>query len=227
MKPHLCTSIGTASISELARLLPRAFREGSDLVEVRLDYLQDFNLELLSSTLKGSLDRCILTFRSKSEGGVSNISEQKRLLLIEDLASCRPAYLDIELETLQSNRNLTSRLLKEASLIVSWHDTAGTPSRTVLRRIARRCFDYGGVTKIVTKAEGMSDNFVVMALYEVLPKGKLIAFCMGEAGLLSRIAAPWLGSPFTYASPDKATTAQGQIPIKVMRKFYDLVKPSA
>ncbi|HMK65556.1 MAG TPA: type I 3-dehydroquinate dehydratase, partial [Thermodesulfobacteriota bacterium] len=52
----------------------------------------------------------------------------------------------------------------------------------------------------------------------------LIAFCMGEKGKVSRLMAPLLGSPWTYASPaaDQAT-APGQMTIREMKKLYRVI----
>jgi 3-dehydroquinate dehydratase type I len=62
-----------------------------------------------------------------------------------------------------------------------------------------------------------------MALYE---KNKnIIAFCMGQIGTITRIAAPLLGADFTYAALEsKLATAPGQLIVDEMKDIYKMMK---
>lgn len=78
------------------------------------------------------------------------------------------------------------------------------------------------LVKIATMANCKEDSSRMLSLYS---KHKdIIAFCMGEAGMITRITAPFLGAEFTFASLDDASvTAPGQLSLDKMEKIYDIL----
>jgi 3-dehydroquinate dehydratase-1 len=96
-------------------------------------------------------------------------------------------------------------------IIVSYHNFLETPPNEFLEKVYEEASNYGKVVKIVTAARNLDDNFRVLALYQKVKTGKLLAFCMGNLGVVSRILCPLMGSPFTYASLRRGQTAPGQI----------------
>jgi len=83
------------------------------------------------------------------------------------------------------------------------------------------------VVKIVTLANRASDNLRILEiLSQARDEGQaIIAFCMGEQGRLSRVAAPLLGSCISYASlEDGAATAPGQLTAAEMRTVLQILK---
>ena len=78
------------------------------------------------------------------------------------------------------------------------------------------------VVKMVTLAKTPLDNLRTLALIPEARKGgvKLITFCMGPLGRLSRVASVLLGGYLTFAAlePGEASAA-GQIPIREMKKM--------
>ena len=54
---------------------------------------------------------------------------------------------------------------------------------------------------------------------------KIIAFCMGEQGKISRVMAPLLGSYLTYASLNKGEeSAPGQLTVKEIKEVFRILK---
>ena len=226
IKLNLCTSIRVEQLSDLPKLLSMAFDEGSNYVEIRVDYLVQPDLSSLFDILKDNIDQCVLTYRSPLEGGAKKIDEKNRISLIKELASFESAYLDVELFALESNPDILSHLSSKTQLIASWHNFNSTPKTPNLFDILEKSLSHGGISKIISNAQDYSDNITILSLYEKAPKGKLIAFCMGCKGILSRVSAPLLGSPFTYSSLGDLSTASGQIPVNVMRRFYEIIEPN-
>jgi 3-dehydroquinate dehydratase type I len=80
--------------------------------------------------------------------------------------------------------------------------------------------------KIVTYARSAEDN---LRLLRIIPRSlaggqRIIAFCMGPHGRVSRILAPLLGSLITYASLRRgAESAPGQWTVEEMRKMTALL----
>ena len=84
-----------------------------------------------------------------------------------------------------------------------------------------RMKSYSYYVKIVTTAQDIQDALRVLNLYRSTGKLHLIAFAMGDAGIISRIFCTTMGTaPFTYASLDEAI-APGQLTVSQMREIYD------
>jgi 3-dehydroquinate dehydratase-1 len=73
-------------------------------------------------------------------------------------------------------------------------------------------------------ANTLEDTLRVLNLYETGDKSvNLVAFCMGEIGLVSRVlCALQSNCPFTYATLDRPV-APGQFTIEQMKKFHHMI----
>jgi 3-dehydroquinate dehydratase type I len=79
------------------------------------------------------------------------------------------------------------------------------------------------VLKIVTFARSWEDNLRILSLIPLAKtrRKKMVAFCMGEKGKMSRIFAPCLGAPWTYASLRRErSSAPGQLTVTEMRELW-------
>ena len=60
------------------------------------------------------------------------------------------------------------------------------------------------VCKIVTTAKKIEDNLAVLNFVSAMSsKAKLVCFCMGEQGKVSRLLSPMFGAFFTFASLER------------------------
>jgi len=224
MRAKLCLSLGSKTLRGLEEKVGGCGDHQPDLVEVRIDYLERFDLETLDRILKPYRDRLILTCRPPREGGDFRGSEEERVKTLESLLDLRPGMVDIEIKTLEENPHLASRARSlGVKVIASWHSFDGTPPRETLLERVEEGFKWGDMVKIVTMAQGIEDNLEVLELYRGVEEGRLIAFCMGWEGLISRILSLQLGAPFTYVSLPSEATAPGQISIDVMRRILDVL----
>ncbi len=81
----------------------------------------------------------------------------------------------------------------------------------------------GDVLKIITYAQDLNDNLVLFRLLTRAQRDdvKLIAFCMGEKGEVSRILSPMMGGFLTFGSLDRGKeSAPGQIPATTLKQVY-------
>ena len=220
----ICVSVMGREISEIERKAERVLRLGGDLVELRLDFLKSLKLEELRRLVSKFAERAIVTLRPSWEGGGYRGSEEERIRIVEEIASEKPAYVDLELMT-RDLEKVSRRLRKHTRLIVSFHDFSETPSEEALATRAQRCLSYGNLGKIVTMSSSFSDNLKILGLYgrKDLPSGKLIAFAMGEKGVVSRILSPLLGSPIAYACLPGEEVAPGQLTLHELREILRLV----
>ena len=220
---RICTSISAGSLSDLEEKASLAFSLGSDLVELRMDRLTKRTPPReLEAKLAAYAERAVITVRSAGEGGGFRGSEAQRLELISRLAELRPAYLDIELATAKANKKWMKSLPRDVERSVSWHDFQRTPGLRTLRAKCAEELDHGSLAKVVTTATSAEDNLATLALCADRP-GKVISFCMGALGTVSRVVSMRVGAPLAYASIPNAEVAPGQLSISTMRRLRSMV----
>jgi len=208
---RVCTTISARTPAEMAEKAASAFALGSDIVELRIDLLRRPGPGV-AGALAHLARRSVMTVRRKDEGGGFSGAERERLALISKLSGLSPSYIDVELSTAEENPDWYAGLCRGSQRIVSWHDFEGTPAFSVLERARDRAASLGEVAKIVTSAKSADDNLKVLRLYEDDP-GRLVAFCMGTLGTVSRLLGLRLGSPIIYASLPNEPVAAGQPPL--------------
>lgn len=224
MMGKICTSIPARDGKNLVRDIARAFDESSDMVEVRFDYSSRDTINDLLYVVMDDRDRMVFTCRSKDEGGMFEESESDRIMILKRLAAFRPMLLDVEYKTVEQDEELYEHLKAlNCDLLISYHDFNHTPSRDELAGIMYGMLKYSSNVKIVTMAESIDDNEIILSLYDVI-KGdaRLVAFCMGEHGLASRVLCTLLGAPFTYAALDEPL-APSQLTLRQMRSIYRIL----
>jgi 3-dehydroquinate dehydratase-1 len=129
--------------------------------------------------------------------------------------------VDVETESDEYFRNIIANQaeLIDCKRIISYHNFEATPSLSEMCRIVDVCKKQGAdVVKLVTTALSKSDSARVLSLYDIYPDASLVAFAMGEAGLITRLACIFLGAPYTYAAvSDDKPLASGQISAERIR----------
>ncbi len=225
----ICVPIMASSTEEGLELMERAFAE-ADLVEIRADAFEEIDLERLTAAAVGPL---LVTNRSHHEGGCFRGSEEEGMRLIFDAVDLGVDYVDCEIRTAPPLLGALAKRISErggkTKAIFSFHCFENTPPEVRLRRMVNEAFDLGcDVAKIVTTATSMEDNlrmfnFIHWAVERHRP---IIAFCMGELGKVSRLAAPLFGSLLTFASLEEGReTASGQIAVREMKRALELIMP--
>ena len=201
----ICVSIGSISFPELAKLL-----RSEEFVEIRLDQ-NDFSDDELRSIFS-TLTKTIATCRP------GKFKEEERIKKLKLCVESGASFIDIELETMDDSFKEISILAKvqNCNLIISHHNYEETPPISELKKIFRSSQDMGAdIVKIACKVTTEKDNAILLSLYHCLEDtdtSQLILIGMGEKGKITRVAAPLLGAPFTYASYEAGKeTAQGQI----------------
>jgi 3-dehydroquinate dehydratase-1 len=221
MRPKICTSVFDEDGNELVKKVREAIVLNSDFVEIRIDYLRDY--EPIDELIEFS-DKLVLTCRSKEEGGVFKDNEEVRKRIIVNWVSrIKPSFVDIELSSLREDNELLKKLKGyKTTVIASWHDFKVIPGIDLLERIANYALKVANIAKIVVMAKNFEDNLSILSLYKRVERGRLISFCMGEQGRISRILSGFL-APFTYASLPKLSAAPGQIDILTLREIYNAI----
>lgn len=191
-----------------------------ELSEIRID-LTGFNKKQVEK-LFSSGKKLIATCRP------GKINEKERLEILMTAIVAGATYVDVEYETDFGFKKeiITAARKKNCSVIISYHNFESTPTHGQLKIIVDQAFDSGAdVAKIACMVNKPEDNASLLSVYE--PGKRIVSIGMGELGKISRIAAPFLGAEFTFASAtDEFATAPGQISYHKLRTVIELLKNS-
>jgi 3-dehydroquinate dehydratase I len=221
---RICVSIAAYDLEQLKRQINQAFNYGADYVEIRFDYLDLSDMDQAMSIANMINKKAVYTLRAPDEGGQFKGNNSERIAWLKKLSASKPMLLDVELHTIKYNTYLADYLKEQnISLLISWHDFEKTPSDVELTKVLYEMRTYSQNVKIVTTAQTTVDSLRLLDLYENALGLNLIAFAMGDAGVISRVLCVIIGNaPFTYVSLEKAISP-GQLTIKQMRKLYDRI----
>ncbi|UCC20747.1 MAG: type I 3-dehydroquinate dehydratase [Promethearchaeota archaeon] len=250
MKLNLCIPIPIrfTNINKVKSIIDKAIKSKPNLIELRFDYItdiQNFSIDFLKELLKIIRPHAavIFTLRDSSEGGHLKINPKERSKILKILINSTPDYLDIEMNTDISilEEIITLAFQNEIKIIFSYHDFEKTlgfdDSIRLIRNFNERLFRELGldskklkenIFKLIFTAQNFEDNLIALRLCKDLSKSnqKIISFCMGSLGLLSRIMCVLAGSFLTYTFLDEET-ASGQINIKEMQEIYNVTQNSS
>lgn len=225
MNVKICASVIAKTPKELGIMVKKAEEADTDLIEIRMDYLnKGYDIRDIRTLTSIPI---IATNRSPEEGGFFKETEERRVNLLLDAASSGFDFVDLELRT----RNIET-IIKEvrktnAKLIISNHNLFSTPSLSNIRKVFQEELNMGAdVCKIVTKARKAEDNLTCLQIVNEASKVKdILCFCMGKLGIPSRLLSPFFGGLFTYASIEHGMeAAPGQLTITDTRRFYEMIK---
>lgn len=218
---RICAVITEPTARE-ARLAMRRAASFAQMIELRLDYLTDFDFTDPAS-LRRLLDEkplpVIITCRAASEGGKRQIDDSTRLPLLVEGARLYADYCDIEASSYEQAARLSPDLTR---LIVSYHNFEETPDdlEAVYDSILRM---PAAVYKIATLARKITDS---LALFRLLERARtegreLIAVAMGYPGLITRVLGPARGSFLTYCAVSRGReSAAGQTSCEALDQLF-------
>ena len=215
MKPKICVSLLPKDLDEAKNLIEKAEEREADLIEIRLDYL-DPSINLNELSKKGSTPKIAAI--------LSNQDEKQKILL--KAAKNGFEYVDIALGSINQENIIKKVKTLNCKPIVSFHDFTGPKSIFDLEKILKQEISIGAeVCKIVPTAKKIQDNLEILNFVSKNASNvKLVCFCMGQLGRISRVLSPLYGSFFTFASLKPGLeTANGQLSIQELRELYKLL----
>jgi 3-dehydroquinate dehydratase type I len=218
---RICVSILPKTVPEALRLIEKAEVAHTDFIEVRIDRLEDClenHRGLADLAAHGKTPKIATDKSSRTE------TEQREMLL--SAAKSGFEYVDAELSTPQLKDLVKELKALGAKPIVSFHKFDGSLNVSELNSVLEREISSGAeVCKIVTTAKQMEDNLTTLNFISAASrKTKLVCFCMGELGKVSRLLSPLFGGFFTFASLELGKeTAVGQMTIQEMKAAYEIL----
>lgn len=214
-----CIPIMAQNTEEALDKIVRAGPHG-DVLEIRLDVMESFDLHRI---IRSSPKPILVTYRSRREGGGGRADADAQACFLMEGVREGADFVDVELSLPQKYREKILDGRGKTRIVLSAHNPAGTPSAQELEATFRDCMGAGAdVVKIVTMAKGWADNLRVLGL---IPRAqdlgvKIIAFCMGPTGRISRVLSHLMGGHLTFTSLERGQeSASGQIPIFEMKEI--------
>ncbi len=209
----ICVSIAARSINAAIEAA-RKEESKADVIEIRLDSIGEYDISPFMKEIHRPL---LFTNRPVWEGGFFEGSEETRITPLIQAVEAGASFVDIEIKTDEEKiQRLCHKARSSATkIIASWHDFDKTPPRQELLEILDKQQKSGvHIGKMVTFAHNFTDVLRVLQLQETAHENNfpLCAFCMGQAGMISRLATLALGGFMTYAAPDSGVaTAPDQM----------------
>jgi 3-dehydroquinate dehydratase/shikimate dehydrogenase len=194
--------------------------QGVEMVELRLDYIR--RPVDMTRLLENRPAKIIATCRRPEEGGRWMRSEDDRLVLLRTAIANGVDYVDLEHDVA-----LKIPRYGKSKRIISYHNFQETPRDLdkIFEKLKKLDAD---VIKIVTLANNPIDNMRILRLVRDAD-APIVAFCMGDMGLMSRVLCGKFGSRWTYASVDSdRQIAPGQLGYRELHEtyHYDSINPS-
>jgi 3-dehydroquinate dehydratase type I len=222
--PRICVSILPKDMSEALSLIEKAETAQANLVEVRLDRLEESrNLKDLVKSTKLPL---IATNKLQAEKGFFAGNEKERQQTLLKAAKVGFKHVDVDLNSTKHQETIKALKQLGVKVITSYHKFDGPLSVSAMEKVLTQELASGAdICKIVTTAKKVDDNLPVLNfIASSSKKAKLVCFCMGEEGKVSRLLSPLFGADFTFASLEAGNeTAAGQMSIQEMRNTYTML----
>jgi len=207
----VCASLNVPGTEAALAAMRKAKAAGADLVELRLDLMEDFDLVRM---LDYRPLPAIVTYRRRDQGGGRECEESERLAVLSRALELGADYVDVEAGA-ESGLKRSGR----GRVIVSHHDFEGFPGD--LDALYNDLRARGGdAVKIAVTAKHPLD---CLPLYDLCSRSRkpLIALAMGECGAASRVLSLRFGAFLSFgALSAEECTAPGQIDVAEMTRVY-------
>ena len=217
-------SIIERTVSEASESARAAFRQGADLVELRLDWISGLDLSTIREARREILGPTIATLRSKAQGGRSLLTGEKRRAILEETLQSDFEYVDLELDA-------DKALLKKAHLVGDGPELIASVhfrepvSRDQVEKKLREALALGDIGKVAMPCDSATHALMLSAVghkYSSLKK-RCVVIGMGDQGQLTRVFADEMGSELVYACLKGKEAAPGQLEVETQTA---LLKPS-
>ncbi len=232
--PKVCIPLVIKNMTELKSMEPLIKEASFDLLELRVDFIENLLEGLTLETLLEELRQytvkpILLTYRSLREGGQIQLSDEEYLELVSRV--CLTKCIDMVDIEMMSGNALVYKLVTHAHnaqipVVMSYHNF----ERTLKREDIIEKFEYmeamdADVMKIALMPHSPQDVLELMKTtcdMSMRSDKPIVTMSMGTLGKISRISGQVTGSAITFASLDQAS-APGQIELNSMNTILDVL----
>ena len=201
---------------EVIEVASDCINKGADILEFRIDALDNPNIREIRNTIEEIDFPIIVTNRINSEGGNFKGSEKERFNILYECCDLAE-YIDIEL---QSDDEYIKQIHDTGvKTIVSYHDFEKTPNLNEITYIVEKEHKLGDIAKVAFMPQDLEDTLTILAVLSHCEN--TIAISMGDLGSYTRVMASKFDSPITFAA-GRDVTAPGQIDIETMKALLNM-----
>ncbi|MBS7611678.1 type I 3-dehydroquinate dehydratase [Candidatus Bathyarchaeota archaeon] len=222
---RICVPVKAEDVRSAIEMAAEAEELMVDFVEVRMDYMREFNN--LSDIACLTNIPLIATFRPRRQGGLFEGRDEERIKALKEAVDAGFSYIDLELNTDGLDKAVEEFKKTGVKIIISHHEFNRTPTISELKRLLSRELSYEPYAcKLITYANSLEDNLTCLTFLSRFSKSvRLICFAMGRLGLISRVLSPLYGGFFTFASLKKGLeTAPGQPTVEELRRIIKVME---
>ena len=207
-------------LRDAARLRPGG---GVDVVEVRLDCLQDEEGKL-AALLRETRLPILLTARHPREGGAAKLSTERRRNLLETFLSFA-SMVDFELRSAHAFPDLLASARKRRiRIVLSSHHFGRAPGLAKFTKTQTEARRLGAdICQIAVHLNSASD-LARLLLVQARASYPLATMGMGPLGKVSRLVLPLAGSRLVYGYIDRPQV-EGQWPAALLAERLREVAP--
>ncbi|KAL2345742.1 hypothetical protein Fmac_007027 [Flemingia macrophylla] len=216
----ITTTQQSVSTEQIVNGMHQAKAEGADMVEIRLQCVTNFNpLHDLKVILQNKPLPVLIVDWQKWEG-----DENMRLEALQLAVELGADFVEVELKAasclqtlVEHKRNYNSH----GKMIVSCNvDGITPPQEELLQLVAQMQATGADIIKLVTHAADITEIIRIFYLFSCC-RVPLIAYSVGERGLISQILSPKFGGFIVYGSL-AGNTIPGLPSLDSLQKAYEL-----
>ncbi|KAK7258766.1 hypothetical protein RIF29_24351 [Crotalaria pallida] len=200
----ICGSLTSQTVEQIVSDMYQAKAQGADLVEVRLDYISNLDRHNdLQTIISNKPLPVLLVYRPKQEGGLLDGDDKMRLEVLLQAVGLGADFVEIELKAASGFMTKVEHKRYHKSkgkIIVSCYvDGITPPEEELLQNVALMQATGADIIKLITRAADITEISRILSL---LPNCQvpLIAYSVGERGLISQLLCPKFGGFFVYGS---------------------------
>ncbi|KAB2629783.1 bifunctional 3-dehydroquinate dehydratase/shikimate dehydrogenase [Pyrus ussuriensis x Pyrus communis] len=220
----ICAPVMAESVDQMLVQMGKAKEVGADLVEIRVDFLKNFNpRQDLGALINQSPLPTLVTYRPSWEGGQYKGDDKQRQDALRVAMELGADFIDVELKVADEFYNsIQGKKPEKVKIIVSSHNYEKTPSSEEIGDLVARIQATGAdIVKIATTALDITDSARV---FQVLVHSQvpMIALVMGEKGLISRVLSAKYGAFLTFGTIEAGVvSAPGQPTVRDLLDLYN------
>ncbi|MCD7450340.1 hypothetical protein HAX54_005428 [Datura stramonium] len=199
----ICAPLMAPSVGQLVHGMHRAKAQGADFVEIRVDSIHNFQPQTdLQVLLKNKPLPVLILYRPIWEGNQFEDDAHKQLEVLRWANELGADYVELDLKMASDfTRKEKSRCRSGCKVITSCFVDNVTSKEDLSQVVACMQSTGADILKIVTDANDITE---LEKMFHLLSHCQvpLIAYSVGERGLISQLLGPKFGSVLLYGSLD-------------------------
>ncbi|KAF5453933.1 hypothetical protein F2P56_023642 [Juglans regia] len=223
----ICAPLMAQSVEQMVSDMYEAKAQGADVVEVRLDCIKNFQpRQDLQTILRKKPLPVLIVYRPRWEGGQYEGDESTRVETLHLAKDLGADYIDFELKVASNLRGgLKMDHRGGSKVIVSCYVNGMASLEDLSHLVASMQATGADIIKLATKAIDITE---ISRIFHLLSHCQvpLIAYSVGERGLMSQILSPKFGGLLVYGSME-GNSVPGLPTLDSLRQSYKVIHINA